>query len=68
MHADMTIHGKATVEILLDLASLNPNEELVYVDCVRDMKFRSGICFISKELADALDMKQGQRGQLNWQS
>ncbi len=74
-HADMTVHGTATLRKLMtevgattppDLAALADSDEFVYVDCVRDMKFRSGICFISKELAIALGMKKGQRGQLVW--
>jgi len=74
-HADGTVHGSSTVKFLKthvganthkNLASLSDYNELVYVDFVRDMKFSSGICFISKELADALEMKKDERGQLVW--
>jgi len=74
-HADMTIGGAATVGKLIKdvgynthpgLDSLGTHEELVCLDCTRDLKFKSGICFISKELADALGMERGQRGQLVW--
>lgn len=76
-HVDMTIDGFASVGFLLDgwkycvnpikdLNLLNEVDQLVCLDAVRDMKCEKGLYHISKELADALNMKKGQRGQLVW--
>ncbi len=74
-HADGTVHGTSTVKFLMsqvganthrNLAALYDDSRLTYIDFVRDMKFSSGICFISEELANALEMKKDQDGQLVW--
>ena len=75
MHVDMTVHGSSTVKFLRthvganthkNLASLSDYDRLTHIDCVEDFKCKSGIYFISEELAQALGMKLGQRGQLIW--
>ena len=68
-HADGTVGCQRTVQQLLNGDSdafISEKDELVELDCTRDMKFRCGLCWVSKELSDALGMKDGQRGQLVW--
>ncbi|MDP2952179.1 MAG: hypothetical protein Q8O76_02535 [Chloroflexota bacterium] len=68
-HADGTVGVWRTVQQLLDGDSdafVSKEDELVELDCTRDLKFRYGVCRLSKELADALGMREGARGQLTW--
>jgi len=71
---DFTVHESATVEKLMDTPGLDSDDlwflwkqdELVYLDCVQETNTKSGLGFISKEFAEMLGMKKGQRGQLQW--